>query len=309
MMKPNTKVNYRGTARLLCFIGQEAGFSSAAGIIADFVAVESQCRAKLLPMLGGADESEGTYSLITATQYMERLYRIVTLFSTAEAAPTVTKEVADVLNDLRRRLKRVTWKAKVSITYQPIGQLLLQSEKNKGMVPARVTAKMGHTIEERAEVHRKLLAETLQELQVLQSEGRGIDLKDTRLIFNCMFLLSFSLPSQRKSPWQTAMYGTPMSPFTEEGEVDVEFLENSPVYIAKKEIEQEWGLTQLRSKAGAQPWMAFPKQIYELIELYFECLHVTYEAKGIEVEGSAVFPSKRGTARCDTGARYRRGDS
>ena len=47
--------------------------------------------------------------------------------------------------------------------------------------------------------------------------------------------------------------------------------------------------------------MAFPKQIYELIELYFECLHVTYEAKGIEVEGSAVFPSKFGTARSDSG--------
>ena len=47
--------------------------------------------------------------------------------------------------------------------------------------------------------------------------------------------------------------------------------------------------------------MAFPKQMFELIELYFECLHVTYRAKGIEVEGSAVFPSKFGTVRCDSG--------
>jgi hypothetical protein len=96
------------------------------------------------------------------------------------------------------------------------------------------------------------------------------------------------------------MYGSPLSPFTDEGKLDVEFLEDSPVYIAKKEIEQEWGFTQLRSKNGCQPWIPFPKQMYELIELYLECLHVTYEAMGIELEGSVVFPSRLGTVRCDS---------
>ena len=298
-MKPSTAKNYANPVFLMCFAGQKAGLTTAEGIIADLIAVESQSRAIMLPILGGADESEGTYSLVTATQYLTMLRRVIELFST-DGAPTAMAEVTTVSNDVSRRMKKVERLKHATLSYRPIGELMLQSEKNEGMVPATLTAKMGHSIEERAEVHRKLLAETLQELQVLQSEGRGIDLKDSRLVFNCTFLLSFSLPSQRKSPWQMAMYGTPMSPFTEEGELDIEFLEDSPVYIAKKEIEQEWGLTQLRSKAWAQPWMPFPKQMYELIELYFECLHVTYKAKGIEVEGSVVFPTKFGTARGDT---------
>ena len=53
-MKPHTQHQYSHTVKLRCFVGQQAGFSTATCIIAHFIAVESQSRAKLLPILGGA---------------------------------------------------------------------------------------------------------------------------------------------------------------------------------------------------------------------------------------------------------------
>ena len=181
-------------------------------------------------------------------------------------------------------------------------------------LPKEVLMATGPSWRERAELHRELLPQVLLELEQRMSNGQSIktssraDLRltesDTLLQFKCFFLISESVPPQRKTPWQTVTWtANPPVPFGPDGLLDTVVVEGLPMYLVYHPKHKLYGLSQWHTKVGMCLWLPLPTGIQSLVKLYLQVLERAYAAspkvKVPQREELALFPSQRGTPRQD----------
>lgn len=170
---------------------------------------------------------------------------------------------------------------------------------------------------DRAALHQQLLPEVLRELEERLQTGQSLKSSsrpnlrltdsDTLLQFKCFFLMSESVPCQRKTPWQTTTWAaTPPAPFATDGTgtLDAELVNSLPTYLVYHPEHKLYGLTQWHTKIGMCLWLPLPAAIQSLVMLYLQLLARAYDASPTvrlpEREGEmALFPSERGTFKAD----------
>lgn len=168
---------------------------------------------------------------------------------------------------------------------------------------------------ERAALHQQLLLQVVRELKERLQNGQSLKSTDSPhmrltesdklLQFKCFFLMSESVPCQRKAPWQTATWtATPPAPFATDGTLDAELVNSLPTYLVFHPKHKLYGLTQWHTKIGMCLWLPLPGAVQSLVKLYLQLLERAYDAsptvRSPERDGEmALFPSQRGTFKAD----------
>ena len=157
---------------------------------------------------------------------------------------------------------------------------------------------------QRQAVYQRLLLEVEEQLEARAASGGHIAVGrhvDQMLTFKCLFLISESVPPQRKAPWQHLTFVTapPCPVKVGTNEVDPDLLDESPAYLFYRKSVGVYGITQLRTKVGTAPWLPLPQGIQRLVELelYLGLLAAGYAACGrpSDMHGVALWPSQHGT--------------
>lgn len=304
-MKPKTAEHYKYTAQKLVYLAvQNDIIADAASIIADVGSLDSKLRGPFIAIFEDANDSDASkFGLVTAKHNLQRLRSIITVcgknpVESATATARARSEVQAAEYTLKQQLSTKMKNRKMEMTYKSIGDQLVDEDGEPALLPAAMLVKDAPKLSERLKVHAVVLKAMVLKLREMEKKDVPLIMSRykgttgaTSLVFKCMFLMSSAILPQRKTPWQTAMFGKPQSPWTKKLEVKEKFVEKSPVYLYYHDIRKQWGLTQLRTKDSSRPWMPFPSEMNELISLYLGRLHAGYTSAGIRVEGSTVFPS------------------
>jgi len=174
------------------------------------------------------------------------------------------------------------------------------------VLPAQLLLPDEPTWLQRQAVYQKLLPEVEGQLEALSASGGHIAVGrhvDQMLTFRCLFLISESVPPQRKAPWQhlTFVKAPPCPVKAGTDEVDPDLLDESPAYLFYRESVGVYGITQLRTKVGTAPWLPLPQGIQRLVELYLELIGAGYAARGRPSDVLALWPSQHGTQKTPRG--------
>lgn len=245
--KPGTWKGYKWVGKLLCVAALRCGAEAGVDDIFDaFYGDTSAARQMLVESL----TAPGT-SAIMQSQKLQKLKSIAVKWS-----ETSEQEVQVAINELKAAKKvadREVEEAEKEKQLQEQMRGINDVFEAGSALPAAVFKAMGPPLQQRLDVHRKLLATTTKKLVALKKAQEGIELKTAsgrELVFDCLFLIQTSVPPQRKSPWQTMQLGAPETPFFADGSVNKDFLGSSPVYMHYRATLKLWGITQLRTKQG-----------------------------------------------------------
>ena len=322
-IKPNQSTypegggHYARTAqKLVCLAVQNNfGILDVTSIIADIGALQSQLRGPFIALFEDADDQDPSkYGVVAAGQELQRLRTIITKCCNGSgpvATATARSEVQRVEFIIKEKVKDKKQGTYAEMIFKDLAQKgqFVDEHGEPAILPAAMLMKDAPKLSERLTVHAAVLKEMVQKLRKMEKKDTPLIMAKKSdfsrdIVFKCMFLMSSAMLPQRKSPWQTAIFGKPQSPWTEQLKLDVKFLEETPVYVYYRDDLKQWGLTQLRTKDSARPWMAFPAEMDELIELYLGRLHAGYEAAGIPVQRSPVFPNGHAKVYSNSGFNY-----
>ena len=292
--------HYSNTAQKLVYLAVQNNILDAASIIADIGALQSQLRGPFIALFEDADDQDPSkFGVVVASQELQRLRTIITKCCNGSGAvATARSEVQRVEYIIAKKTKEKKQSSYAMMTFKGLAQAgqFVNEHGEPAILPAALLMKDAPKLSERLTVHAAVLKAMVLKLRKMEKEDTPLIMsRETDfargIVFKCMFLMSSAMLPQRKSPWQRAIFGKPQSPWTQQLKLDVEFLEKTPVYVYYRDDLKQWGLTQLRTKDSARPWMAFPPEMNELISLYLGRLHAGYTTAGIPVQGSPVFPN------------------
>jgi len=308
------KTYIKRIVKQLTCLGQQHGLSELADVLLALQADRSELRDELIQDFNERDHSKGETS---SRQNMEALKLIMegccdwstVCFKDCAAIVSLSNVIA-----VKTREYGATYKDKRA--HHAVTEHQSLFTQGGVVLPKNVLMATEPSWLERAGMHQQLLPQVMRELEdrmqnglSLKSSGRR-DLRltesDKLLQFKCLFLISESVPCQRKTPWQTMTWtATPPAPFATDGTIDARLLDSLPAYLVHHPDLKLYGLTQWHTKIGMCLWLPLPAGIQSLVKLYLELLEQAYQESPAvrlpEREGEmTLFPSMRGTPRGDT---------